>query len=76
MDLSLSAVAARALLNVNFAPSDRERMRDLAAKARLGALSAAEEEEIDTYERLACLLDILHSKARQALKKKKKKTAS
>jgi hypothetical protein len=71
IDQPFSAAAARALLRVNFAAKDQERMRQLAAKARAGALNANEEREIDAYERLACLLDILHSKARQALKNKK-----
>jgi hypothetical protein len=44
-------------------------MRQLSAKARAGSLSQREEKEIDAYERLGCLLDILHSKARQSLNK-------
>src|SRR5687768_11383051 len=63
-----SPIAARALLQLQFPASDRERMRDLAAKARAGTLTPDEEWETDAYERLGCLLDILHSKARRVLK--------
>ena len=66
---SLSLAAARSLLRLEFAPEDRERMRALAAKAREGELTAAEEEEIRAYERVGNLLALLKSKARQRLKK-------
>ena len=63
--------AARALLKLQFSAADVQRMRELSAKARTGTLSATEKEEIDTYERLGCVLDILHSKARRALKRRR-----
>jgi hypothetical protein len=44
-------------------------MHHLAAKAQSGTLTAKEAIELDTYERLGCFLDILHSKARRALKR-------
>lgn len=69
----LSPTAARALLKLKFPPSDIERMRELSAKARRGDLSSSEEIEIDTFERLGCMLDILHSKARCALRDRVKK---
>jgi hypothetical protein len=71
-DEELSSTAARALLNVRFAQSDVDRMHDLAAKARVGSLTDEEERETDVYERLGCLLDILHSKARRSLKRRRK----
>jgi len=64
----LCPAAARALLKVHVAHTDVERMHALSAKARAGTLSPREEAEMDAYERLGCLLDILHSKARRALK--------
>ena len=67
----LSPTAARALLKVRFATPDLERMRELSAKARAGSLTPQEQQEIDAYERLGCLLDILHSRARRALAKRK-----
>jgi hypothetical protein len=66
-----SPTAARALLKLQFARTDQQRMHELATKARAGTLSPDEERLIDTYERLRCLLDILHSKARRALKRRK-----
>ena len=64
----LPAVAARAILAINFEPTDRLRMRALSAKARAGTLAADEQIEIESYERVGHLLDLLHSKARRSLK--------
>lgn len=66
----LSPVAARALLQVRFSSREHERMRELLEKGRSGSLTAQEQEEMDVYEKLGCVLGILHSKARQALKKR------
>ena len=60
--------AAESLLKLEFSAADRERMSELAAKARAGTLTATEEAEADTFERLGCVLDILHSNARRALR--------
>jgi len=68
----LSQEAARALLKISFAPSDIERASELAGKARAGALSEAEEREAQAYERLGCMLDVLHSQARRVLKRRRK----
>jgi len=70
----LSPALARALLNLQFSPDDMGRMRELAAKARSGNMTDSEQLAIDTYERLGCLLDIIHSKARVALKRGKSRT--
>jgi hypothetical protein len=59
--------AARSLLKLEFTVADRERMSELSAKARAGTLTADEEAEADTFERLGCVLDILHSNARRVL---------
>jgi hypothetical protein len=67
----LAPAAARALLKRRFSARDERRMHELAAKARAGELSPAEQVEIDTYERLGAVLDILHSKARRALGKRR-----
>lgn len=66
-----SVSAARALLKLQFPDVDQERMRELAAKSRAGKLTQQEEGEADAYERLGCLLDILHSKARRVLKRRR-----
>ena len=71
----LSPSAARALLKLRFSDRDHALMNDLSAKARAGTLTPEEKIDIDTFERLGCLLDILHSKARQALKKKPKRAS-
>lgn len=65
----LSPDAARSILKLDFDDSDRARMRELAAKGRSGALSEAEEAELDSYCRVGRLLDLMHSKARRSLNK-------
>jgi hypothetical protein len=71
----LSPSAARALLQLRFSKPDLALMDQLSTKARAGTLTAQEQTELDTFERLGCLLDIVHSKARQALKKKPKRAS-
>jgi hypothetical protein len=71
----LSPSAARALLKLRFSERDHALLDELSAKARAGSLTPDEQTQLDTFERLACLLDILHSKARRALKKKPKKAS-
>ena len=65
----LSVAAARALVHLDFPDQDKARMRELAAKAREGSLTTAEEEETRSYERVGNLLALMKSKARQRLKK-------
>src|SRR5260370_3813205 len=71
LDKDLSPTAARALLKVRFSARDHDRMKGLSARARAGTLTSPEQLQIDTFEQLGCLLDILHSKARRALKKRR-----
>jgi hypothetical protein len=66
---TLSVQAARCWLRLEFQPTDKKRMHELAAKARGGSLTAAEREEITNYERAGNLLALMKSKARQRLKK-------
>jgi hypothetical protein len=70
-DTPPSPAAARALLKLQFPESDRQRMKKLAARARAGKLSPPEESEALAYERLGCLLDILHSQARRVLNRRR-----
>src|SRR5262245_55707179 len=65
----LSLEAARYFLRMEFTPEDKDRMHELAGKAREGLLTASEREEIKNYERVGNLLALLKSKARQRLKK-------
>ncbi len=59
--------AATSILEFDFAPADVGRMNALAAKARQGALSAAEKDELENYRDVGRLLELLQSKARLSL---------
>jgi len=48
---------------------------EMSATRRAGTLTPQEQTVLDTFERLGCVLDIVHSKARQALKRKPKKAS-
>lgn len=65
---SLSPQAARDILALDFGAADKERMRQLSATARAGTLTPDEQVEIDNYERVGHLLNIMQSKARRSLK--------
>ncbi len=68
-DGDLSADAARSLLTLQLPDDDRDRVNQLAVKAREGSLSEEERAELDDYERVASLLELLQSKARLSLKR-------
>jgi hypothetical protein len=61
--------AARSLLKLGFDDDDRARMHELAVKGQRASLSKAEDAELESYCRVARLLDLMHSKARRSLKK-------
>ena len=65
---NLPVEAARSLLSFRLSPTDWERVNDLATKARSGTLAPEERAELDEYERITCLLELLQSKARLSLK--------
>ena len=65
---TLSADAARDILAFDFNQADKERMRQLSAKARDGNLTADEQNVANNYERVGHLLNVLQSKARRSLK--------
>ncbi len=65
---TLSAPAARAFLTFDFNQADKDRMRELSAKAREGTLSPEEQAEINNYERVGHLVSLMKSKARRSLK--------
>jgi hypothetical protein len=73
---TLSVAAARSILAIEFSPADKARMRELAAKARAGSLTADEQAEIDAYGRVGSLLAILKSKARRSLKRRARTNGS
>ena len=64
-----SKEAAESILGFNFPSSDVRRMNALAAKARQGSLSVAEEAELENYRDVGRLLELLQSKARLSLKR-------
>ncbi|HWG44248.1 MAG TPA: hypothetical protein VN688_15825 [Gemmataceae bacterium] len=66
----LSPETAKGILALGFNPADKDRMHDLAAKARAGMLTSDEQAEIEAYSRVSSLLGILKSKARRALKRR------
>ena len=63
---------ARAILGFTFPKNDVNRMRELSAKAREGALTPEEDAEMDNFERVGSLLSTLKSKARQVLKRSRR----
>jgi len=65
---TLDVAAARAILNLDFKQTDKDRMRELLAKAKEGTLTVNEEVEIDNYERVGHMLSLMKSKARRSLK--------
>jgi hypothetical protein len=67
----LTAAAARSLLTLGFHEADKDRMRQLSAKAREGTLTSKEQVEINNYERVGHLLNLLQSRARRALQRRR-----
>lgn len=65
---TLPVTAARAMLALGFPQADKDRMRELSAKAREGTLTPREQTEIDNYERVGHILSLMKSKARRSLK--------
>ncbi len=66
---NLSRDAAHSILTFTFPDCDRDRMNELAEKARSGSLAVEEQEELDNYRQVGQLLEVLKSKARLSLKK-------
>ena len=61
-EATLDAAAARAILELDFKQSDKDRMRQLLGKAKRGTLTAREKIEIDNYERVGHMLSLMNSK--------------
>ena len=64
----LSAEAAEGLLAIRFEPPDLERIRELVSRSQEDRLTPGERSELENDRRVSFLLDLLHSKARRALK--------
>jgi hypothetical protein len=67
---TLHVAAARAILALDFRQSDKDRIRELLARAKKGTLVGDEQVEIDNYERVGHMLSLMKSKARLSLKGK------
>jgi hypothetical protein len=68
---SFSPAAARAILKIQFAAKEQQRMKQLAMKLQADDATDEEQREIDHYNQVGNLLALLHSKARRSLKPKK-----
>jgi hypothetical protein len=66
---ALRPEVARSILEMEFPPEDKVRLRELAAKARAGTLSPDEQDEVESYSRVGSILGVMKSKARAALRK-------
>ena len=67
----LRCAAATTIVDLDFSSADRERMDQLAEKANAGTLTARDRKDALTYNRVAHVLALLQSKARQSLQTKK-----
>ncbi len=65
---TFSPEGARDILALDFDQADKDRMRELSAKARAGTLTAEEDAEAGRYELIGHLLSMMQSKARRSLK--------
>lgn len=65
---TFSPETARDILSLDFDQVDKDRMKELSAKARAGSLTAEEDAEAGKYELVGHLLNIMQSKARRSLK--------
>ncbi len=65
----LSAAEARFILQIGFSEDDRATIHNLLVKNREGGISPAEKEDLNNFLSVSYFFDILHSKARLALKR-------
>ena len=65
---TFSPEAAQDILALDFDQVDKDRMRELSAKARAGTLTPVEDAEAGKYELVGHLLNIMQSKARRSIK--------
>jgi hypothetical protein len=65
----MSGDTARTILKIEFDESRKQRVTALSQKAQEGTLQTDERAELDEYIRVADLLAVLQSRARQALKR-------
>jgi len=63
----LTPDAARYLLSMRLPSGDEDRVNELSAKARVGSLTEADSQELDSYLHIGSLLAVIQSKARRRL---------
>jgi hypothetical protein len=68
---ALSAAAAEGWLAVRFDKEQLRRMHELVTNNQDGQLTVKEKHELENYRRVSFLLDLMHSKARRSLKKRR-----
>jgi hypothetical protein len=68
---TISPEGARGILEIQFSDADLKRMHELALKNQGGKLTPREEAELDSYSRIGLILDLMKSKARLTLKKRR-----
>ena len=64
---NLPVGVATEVLKWSFDELDRQRMSELAAKARQGTLTSDEQAEVESFERVTCFLGLVKSQARRSL---------
>ena len=64
---TLSPEAARSMLSLSFGQRDLARMNRLAAKARAGKLTSAEDDALESYLRVGRFVALVQAKARRSL---------
>jgi len=67
--LMVTPESAQAVLSIQFSNEDHRRMHELRERNNEGVISPQEKAEMEAYAHLGTFLGILHSKARQALKR-------
>jgi hypothetical protein len=75
-DAPLTVQAAEAVLGLQFAPQDRQRMHELAMKGQEGSLTYEERADLEKYRRIGLFLSLFKSRARKLLKSGARKPPS
>ena len=63
LNADISPAAATAILSFGFSDKQKNRMSEVAAKARDGSITTDERDEADSFERVSSLIGMLQSKA-------------
>ena len=69
-DDNLTPEAARALLEIRFDREELDRIHELLTRNQDDALTPDEKADLESYLRVSSFLDLMHARARRALKKR------